>query len=846
MVQKSKEGNKMRPFFAGFLFIIVSAIFYNHDFIKSNSMLTAEKKESFSLPLHSQVTRGLREILEADIPPPINTSRRVLKAPAVMVAGQKAIYTVENGRKHLIPDWDTFCNLGYDLSSVKYITQQEMNSYPDAEVLKEVAESGHRDYKKECPCHSKSRQPYTLNKDLRIRNICFLKNKPFDELFTKYYELNLLQNHLKFYLIDDEHIKKDEIERWKLYNTTINQYNDNNNNNNSSSNSNINENLKDKYTSYPTIGSFVEADKEDAKIIETPKDAQNNVKEEIKKEEEKEKEKSTSSHSEFVYDSDVDPYPSPYFTNSNELKTPEEKEKRNRKRKLKQSNENAAELNSSGQIKCDVIIEVMPETAELASHVCPGVCLPHPRAYISIDALLPEPKHPEKDLTCSLTLEHIFASPTTNTTTTTTTTTTTDSNSNSNSTKLRKRSLNDVNVNVQVEEPNPKDSAHARLALIIHTISRRKMEECTEREYWLPAKHKFNQLNKKTMKSLNTDYIIDPPKRKVRGLIIWIGSLSRFSMARAQIEVLKSQMNIPSKDRIIGWLATEEIYDCRLGTTTCTTLSPQLAYYNYMPTSILNVKNAGYNCAQRRPLRSMSHVLHLFDPDFLLVVDDDTWVNIDMLKLDSGLSSLLNKDFKEKPIVMGQLTAGRKITRHGFFYGGAGYLIGKNVIDRLVSNTLYGPSIYEDSFRDPTQMEKLQLMYQTAVNAREVCIDTCITNKSPTKQKGVTTNTYGDHFTFNNTRVIDICMNIMSEEHTCYASDHAISRCLAHGVYADIVHIDCSAQTLATPKGDILLGMCMGIDKCNNERQFTCHRWMADPKNYKNPIPNAWTEKDTE
>ena len=51
-----------------------------------------------------------------------------------------------------------------------------------------------------------------------------------------------------------------------------------------------------------------------------------------------------------------------------------------------------------------------------------------------------------------------------------------------------------------------------------------------------------------------------------------------------------------------------------------------------MPTSRLNVAASGWACAQRRSLRAISHTLLIYDPDYLLVVDDDTFVSIDMLK----------------------------------------------------------------------------------------------------------------------------------------------------------------------------------------------------------------------
>jgi hypothetical protein len=65
--------------------------------------------------------------------------------------------------------------------------------------------------------------------------------------------------------------------------------------------------------------------------------------------------------------------------------------------------------------------------------------------------------------------------------------------------------------------------------------------------------------------------------------------------------------------------------------------------------------------------------------------------------------------------------------------------------------------------------------------------------------------------------LVDLCTNTLSQEGTCYHSDHAILRCLMHGVYADIQNP--SEHT----------DMCMdGCDWCSFNSTLTCHRWMAN------------------
>jgi hypothetical protein len=142
------------------------------------------------------------------------------------------------------------------------------------------------------------------------------------------------------------------------------------------------------------------------------------------------------------------------------------------------------------------------------------------------------------------------------------------------------------------------------------------------------------------------------------------------------MEVLRNQPDDDSR-RILGWIASEHTYSCRVGSTLCEEITPSLNYYRDMPTTLLNVASAGYSCAQRRALRAMSHVLLLFDPDFLLVVDDDSYVNVDLLNHGSKLSKYILETLSKDNVVLGQLTEGKKITVKGFYYGGAGYLLGR-------------------------------------------------------------------------------------------------------------------------------------------------------------------------
>ena len=775
-----------------------------------------------------RITRGLAEQFERSEPPEV-TARQLKKDGAVMVPGTRAIYTLSNGVKHLIPDWDTFCSLGYDLSSVLYISAEKMASYPTGPDVPAVTESAPRDYRQPCPCASRSRNPYAIsaNATIRARNICILKNKAMDKLFIEVYELNMLQKHLHFLLINEEQMANEEAFRWRLYNETVRTY--------------ASGNYTNKYTSYPTIGSFIADDQERNAIHTSQHDAQKvadaTANEANKQNESKQKAEVSDKEKQWAYDSDSDPYPSPYFSNGNTGVAAPRFTRRTRadsnthlrkRRQLKFVDERrrltAAKASDPAkrQATCDVVIEIMPEQFDFAAHACPGICQPHPRALVPVDLLMPSPKSPDMDLTCSLTLTDVFG---------------VDPSAGTGDTQTSRHRH-------AVEEPNTKDAAHARLAMILHAVARRKLEECQEKDFWIPAPR--NRLRDDTV-STQSNYLADPPKAKVRGLLVWVSSLSRFSLARAQIEILKSQSVVSRKDRIVGWLATEEVYPCTIGSTTCTTLSPSLAYYNYMPTSKLNILPAGYNCAQRRTMRSIAHVLHLFEPEFLFVVDDDTWVNIAKLHLGGPLDTFIKESMHDKvsPKVLGQLTHGKKITKKGFFYGGSGYLMGRGAIDRLLESRISGPPDNGDAARDPVQTSRLQIMMQALEASRESC-KSCIAEDDRTSK--LSWEKFGPDVYVDLTggaRLVDACMNLMSEEHTCYASDHAMSRCLVHGVYATVLDINCEAgTTLHSSAGDAHFGMCMGVEKCDPAIQLTCHRWMADPADYGRAIPNAWSETD--
>jgi len=80
------------------------------------------------------------------------------------------------------------------------------------------------------------------------------------QLFTEVYELDMLQRHLRFFLIDNERLVNEEAFRWKLYNETVRKQTNGGN-------------FTDKYTNFRTIGSFSAADAEGVPVAASPQDA---------------------------------------------------------------------------------------------------------------------------------------------------------------------------------------------------------------------------------------------------------------------------------------------------------------------------------------------------------------------------------------------------------------------------------------------------------------------------------------------------------------------------------------------------------------------------------------------
>ncbi|KAJ1421905.1 hypothetical protein B484DRAFT_452587 [Ochromonadaceae sp. CCMP2298] len=444
---------------------------------------------------------------------------------------------------------------------------------------------------------------------------------------------------------------------------------------------------------------------------------------------------------------------------------------------------------TSAALNCTALIRLIPEEdpkqSEVTERQCPGICLPIPYLELPAPWLLP-PYQGNRSLSCSLTLGAVLAH-------------------------------------------QKEDTVASTVFLILRSVARRRMEECLERGRWpLGSFHSSAEAegdvhSSKGLEWSNSSYMQPSHsklnKRKVYGLVIWVGTNSKLGLLRAQTQML-SVTTGPDHERIFGWSATEDQYGCYNGAD-AKKCGAAYAHNWMMPsTKMSSEASSGWGCAQRRPLRAMSHTLSLYDPDFLFVVDDDTWVNIPMLLPGTIMHQIINKEMRVRPLVLGQLNGGNKITKKGFFYGGAGYLMGRGVLDSLNSFTLVGPDPYSDTYRDQKHLDHLGMM-EHAYPMAAGCPDDCMTLDK--------TNVL--HFTSSTATLrvplVDICTNTLSDEGTCYHSDHAISRCLVHGVYADVWDVLCQGfKTPTTPS--LYTQMCMGTGACNVKSMLTCHRWQAN------------------
>ncbi|RYH29032.1 hypothetical protein EON65_09995 [archaeon] len=378
-------------------------------------------------------------------------------------------------------------------------------------------------------------------------------------------------------------------------------------------------------------------------------------------------------------------------------------------------------------------------------------------------------------------------------------------------------------------------SAHASVQVssvdMLQAVAKRRFEECNEKPYW----QLLNKLPHNIQQPVSTSDDKAAPlhlsieRRHVHGLVIWVGSTTRYSMLQMMIKVLQNMTTTPS-EHIAGWLAYEAQYGCRIGSTLCQISGSY--YFPGMPSTRLNAISAGWACAQRRPLRAVAHTLYLYDPNYILLVDDDTFVARKMLASQT-FNHFVHNSAMVTNAIYGELTWGKRVTKRGFYWGGAGYMFGKATIDHLNGKVISGPVDHTTGMINPQQMVELSVMYEAVARTQQHCPGKCFTNITKIDEPLLTVEEIVPkaktllqlQATLNDLRLVDLCVRMMSQEQTCYHSDHAISRCFIHGVYAGPWHVDCGGSDLP---GGLRMGMCMGTGNCDVNMHLACHRWIPN------------------
>lgn len=226
----------------------------------------------------------------------------------------------------------------------------------------------------------------------------------------------------------------------------------------------------------------------------------------------------------------------------------------------------------------------------------------------------------------------------------------------------------------------------------------------------------------------------------------------------------------------------------------------------------------GKKCGQYRPARALAHVLHLYDPDFILLVDDDTFVSQRVL-FSSQFHTFVNEYLIKQNQIFGDIEiSNHDITRNGFPWGGAGYLFGRVVIQKLISNTLPGPTQISYEWSGINMTRELNILSQAYDWSERKC-QGCV-NLQHSNKKAHDLNQIG----ILSTRFIDLCANMFSHDDSCYSSDHALALCFAHGIYA---RFRTAPFTLKNHYGPMNFPLAMSYDYfiCKSYHFLTCHRF---------------------
>ena len=440
------------------------------------------------------------------------------------------------------------------------------------------------------------------------------------------------------------------------------------------------------------------------------------------------------------------------------------------------------------------------------------------------------------------------------------------------------------------------------LTTLIKEIFWRRIQECNEEKVWLKMYKEYRRIdprpssvnpNAKAKSKRGRDREGSISRRKVSSVVIWVGSTNEISqkMVHQQAQTLLGQP-FEGTEAVIGWSADDFLYPCREGSHKCPGGHTGNKKYKFLPQSAVDAMGFGWACAQRRPLRALAHVLLLYDPSFVVLVDDDTFVNFPLLLHRFG-PILRGPSTREEAVVLGELM-GRQgdaghVSKDGFVIGGSGYILGRNAVNRLQSREVAwlgglglpsdvpisvtkadGPLF--DGQRSNEQMKILSILSEAVAiledkesnncSAHVHKLDSfgadndqsCIGPLVPRRRRSSGSHTHlraaggaasqtlvkGGHSVGGidydgplhqvvgiKDRLIDLCVRVLSSEHTCQHSDHVMGRCLLYGADAVYTNVACeSLVPLETVPSTVPLGMCFMAKECDVQRHVTCHRYM--------------------
>ena len=445
---------------------------------------------------------------------------------------------------------------------------------------------------------------------------------------------------------------------------------------------------------------------------------------------------------------------------------------------------------------CNVLLKIINRKDKISfptfdRQLCPGVCRPIPEMRILSNIFVGGNLNLTADLLLTCTLDGSMVSPTA---------TISSPSPSSTQSKVIGNFNSTTNISMEIESDN------AQLSALLRAMFWRRIMECYEKKFW------GTRYEQELLKPF-TDQVVAPlsewqadrnqiSRRPVYSLIIWIGSQSKLSLIIEQAKVLIDQPFRGSRS-VIGWSATDETFSCRLDKVKCL----QKKGRKFLPQSAINFMSEGWACAQRRPLRALAHTLLLLDPEFVILLDDDSYLNYNLLQFKYG-DSLTQGPMSVRALLMGELIGAvgdeGHLTKWGIFAGGGGYVINKKALQVLNGYELKyyegegtrTPSILnisnDDAFRSNLHIFYLSLYKLGKTNSEKYCKKEkgqhCILPGLPKPSRSLpTTTTTSINLTsqFNSTspsleviesaslsvtisvRLIDFCANMLANENTC-------------------------------------------------------------------------------